>query len=54
MRWLRRGRWKAYFAVAGLLPVLVFMVWVPVTVGAYEGEQSVTTLAARLWTLQRQ
>jgi uncharacterized protein YjbI with pentapeptide repeats len=37
MRWLRRDRWKACIAVAGLLFVLVFMVWVRLSAHAYEG-----------------
>ena len=37
MRWLKRDRWKAGIALAGMLLLLVLMVWVPVSVaGAYE------------------
>src|SRR5450755_1416884 len=38
MRWLKRNRWKAGIAVAGMLLCLILMVWVPVSAaGAYEG-----------------
>jgi hypothetical protein len=38
MRWLKRNSWKAYIAFAGLLLLLVFMVWIPVSAaGAYGG-----------------
>ena len=37
MLWLKRNRWKAYIAFAGLLLFWVFMGWVPVSlVGASE------------------
>ncbi len=37
MRWLKRDRWKAGIALAGMLLLLVLMVWVPVSAaGAYE------------------
>jgi hypothetical protein len=37
MRWLKRDRWKAGIAVAGMLLFLVLMVWVPGSAaGAYE------------------
>src|SRR6266567_4458197 len=31
MRWLRRNVWKAGIAIVGMLLLLVFMVWVPVS-----------------------
>ncbi len=38
MRWLKRDRWKVGMVIAGLLLLLVLMVWVPVSAaGAYEG-----------------
>src|SRR3989442_7119324 len=44
MCWLKRGRWKAGIALAGLL-LLVLLVWVPVSAtGAYEGASGLTTL----------
>ena len=37
MRWLKRERWKAGIGIAGMLLLLVFMVWIPVSAaGAYE------------------
>jgi uncharacterized protein YjbI with pentapeptide repeats len=37
MRWLKSDRWKAGIGIAGMLLLLVFMVWVPVSAaGAYE------------------
>src|SRR5947209_19219422 len=37
MRWLKRDRWKAGIAIAGMLLLLVLMVWVPVSAaGAHE------------------
>jgi hypothetical protein len=42
MRWLKKDRWKAGIAIAGLLLLLVLIVWTPVSAaGAYE-EASVT------------
>src|SRR5690242_6634080 len=44
MRWLKRDRWKAGIAIAGVLLLLVLMVWVPVsTAGAYEGASGLAT-----------
>ncbi len=37
MRWLKRGVWKLGIPLIGLLFLLVLMVWVPVSAGAYEG-----------------
>ena len=38
MRWLKRDIWKAGIALAGILLLLVLMVWVPVSAaGANEG-----------------
>ena len=38
MSWLKREKWKAGIALAGMLLLLVLMVWIPVSaVGAYEG-----------------
>ncbi|HLZ60228.1 MAG TPA: pentapeptide repeat-containing protein [Ktedonosporobacter sp.] len=38
MCWLKRNLWKTGIALAGMLLLLVLMVWIPVTpVGAYEG-----------------
>ncbi len=37
MRWLKRDIWKVGIAVAGLLLLLVFMLWRPVSAGAFEG-----------------
>jgi uncharacterized protein YjbI with pentapeptide repeats len=37
MRWLKSDQWKAGIAIAGMLPLLVLMVWVPVeAVGVHE------------------
>jgi uncharacterized protein YjbI with pentapeptide repeats len=37
MHWLKRERWYAVFGMAGMLLLLVFLVWVPVSAaGAYE------------------
>jgi hypothetical protein len=37
MRWLKRDLWRANIAIAGVLLLLVLMVWVPVSAaGAYE------------------
>lgn len=44
MRWLKRELWKASIALAGMLLLLVLMVWVPVSaVGAYEGVSGLAT-----------
>src|SRR2546421_630451 len=44
MRWLKRDIWKASIAVAGVLLLLVLMVWVPVSAaGAYEGALGLAT-----------
>jgi hypothetical protein len=44
MRWLKRDIWKASIAVAGVLLLLVLMVWVPMSsVGAYEGALGLAT-----------
>ena len=44
MSWLKRDRWKAGFGLAGMLLLLVLMVWVPVSgVGAYEGTSGLAT-----------
>jgi hypothetical protein len=38
MRWFKKNMWKASIAFAGLLLLLVFMVWIPVSAaGAYGG-----------------
>lgn len=37
MRWLKRNMWKMGIALAGLLILLVFTVWIPMLAGAYEG-----------------
>jgi hypothetical protein len=38
MRWLKRDIWKASITIAGMLLLLILVVWVPVSaVGAYEG-----------------
>jgi uncharacterized protein YjbI with pentapeptide repeats len=38
MRWLRRDTWKAGIAIAGMLLLLLFMVWVPVSIASsHEG-----------------
>ena len=48
MHWLKRDIWKAGIAVAGLLIILVFMVWVPVSyVGAYEGTSGLADVGNR-------
>jgi uncharacterized protein YjbI with pentapeptide repeats len=40
MWWLKRDIWKAGFAVAGVLLLLILMTWIPLsTVGAYETTQ---------------
>ena len=45
MRWIKRDRWKAGIALAGML--LVLMVWVPVSAaGAYEGASVTGTVQA--------
>jgi len=37
MHWFKRNRWKAGIALAGMLPLLVLLVWVPVSAArAYE------------------
>ena len=37
MRWIKKGTWKAGFTIAGVLLLLILMVWVPVSVvGAHE------------------
>ena len=44
MRWLKRDRWKVSIALAGMLLLLVLMVWLPVSaVGAYEGTSGLAT-----------
>ena len=43
MLWLKRNRWKAFIAFAGLLLLLVFMVWVPMSAGAHEGTSGLAT-----------
>lgn len=44
MRWLKRERRKASIALAGMLLLLVLMVWVPVSAaGAYEGTSGLAT-----------
>ena len=44
MCWLKRGMWKAGIAIAGMLLLLVLMVWIPVSaVGAYEGASGFAT-----------
>src|SRR5438876_10313003 len=43
MYWLKRDIWKAGIAFTGLLLLLVLMVWVPVTAGAYEGASGLAT-----------
>jgi uncharacterized protein YjbI with pentapeptide repeats len=42
MRWLKRNRWKAGIALAGLL-LLVLMVWIPASAGAYGGASGLAT-----------
>ena len=47
MRWLKRDRWKAGIAIAGMLLLLILMVWVPVSAaGAYEGASGLATPVA--------
>lgn len=43
MRWCKRGIRKAGNAIAGLLLLLVLMIWVPVSAGAYEGASDLAT-----------
>jgi hypothetical protein len=44
MRWLKRDMWKAGIALAGMLLLLVLMVWVPVSgADAYEGVSGLAT-----------
>lgn len=43
MRWLRRDIWKAGIIVPGLLLLLMLMVWVPVSAGAYQGTSQGTS-----------
>ena len=44
MRWLKRDRWKAGIALAGMLLLLVFMVWLPVSAAdTYEGAPGLAT-----------
>ena len=44
MYWLKRDMWKAGIAIAGMLLLLVLMIWVPVSaVGAYEGTSGLAT-----------
>ena len=44
MRWLKRDIWKAGTVVAGMLLLLVLMVWTPVSAaGAYEGVSGLAT-----------
>ncbi len=44
MHWRKRDMWKAAIAIAGILLLLVLMVWVPVSaVGAYEGTSGLAT-----------
>src|SRR5207248_1749655 len=44
MCWLKRDMWKAGIALAGMLLLLAFMVWVPVSAaGAYEGASRLAT-----------
>jgi hypothetical protein len=44
MRWLKRNMWKACIPFAGLLLLLVLMLWVPVSAGADEGVSGLATL----------
>ncbi len=47
MRWLKRDKWKAGIALAGMLLLLVLMVWVPVSgADAYEGVSGLATPVA--------
>ena len=44
MHWLKRDKWKTGIAIAGMLLLLVLMVWVPVSAaGAYEGALGLAT-----------
>src|SRR2546425_1174832 len=44
MRWLKRYIWKTGIALAGMLLLLILMVWVPVSAaGAYEGALGLAT-----------
>ena len=43
MRWLKRNKWKAGITFVGMLLLLVLMVWVPSTAGAYEGASGLAT-----------
>ena len=44
MRWRKRERWKAGITLAGMLLLLVLMVWVKVeAAGAYEGTSGLAT-----------
>src|SRR5438477_12228966 len=44
MRWFKREMWKAGIAVAGMLLLLVLLVWVKVeAAGAYEGASGLAT-----------
>jgi len=44
MHWLKKDRWKAGIALAGMLLLLGLMVWVPVSaIGAYEGTPGLAT-----------
>ena len=40
MRWLKRDLWKAGFAIAGLLLLLVLMAWIPVSAEGAEARAS--------------
>src|SRR6266566_353305 len=41
MRWLKGDTWKAGIALAGLLLLLVLMVWIPMSANAYGGASEV-------------
>jgi len=43
MCWLKRDMWRVGIALAGMLLLLVLMVWVPVSVGAYQGASGLAT-----------
>jgi uncharacterized protein YjbI with pentapeptide repeats len=43
MRWLKRDMWKLGIALVGLLLFLVFMLWMPMSAGAYEGVSGLAT-----------
>jgi hypothetical protein len=44
MRWLKRETWKAGIAIAGMLLLLVLVVWVPVSAaGAHERASGLAT-----------